>query len=113
MVYYLQMTVGTPDTSQKPPVAVFLAATVMLFFLSLSTADSIGFVPDYIDGSTSLTTGSIAKDVELTNLSQHGEEVAETTTEIATPMKVQLPTRLKFPAIELDLPVQNPSTKDI
>src|SRR3989344_854839 len=105
MVYYLQMTVGTPDTSQKPPFAVFLAATVMLFFLSLSTADSIGFVPDYIDGT--------ATDVELTNLPELGEEVAEPATEVATPVKVQLPTRLKIPAIGLDLPVQNPSTKDI
>jgi len=113
MVYRLAMTVGTPHTSQKPPVAVFLAATVILFFLSLSTADSIGFVPDYIDGSTSLTTGSIATDVELTNLPELGEEVAEPATVVASSVKVQLPTRLKIPAIELDLPVQNPSTKDI
>src|SRR3989344_8515281 len=105
MVYYLQMTVGTPDTSQKPPFAVFLAATVMLFFLSLSTAVSIGFVPDYVDGT--------ATDVELTNFPELGEEVAEPTTVVATPVKVQLPSRLKIPATQPHLPVQNPSTKDM
>src|SRR3989338_3613348 len=37
-----------------PPPAVFLATVFVVFVLTLSAADSVGFVPDYIDGSTPL-----------------------------------------------------------
>ena len=46
-------------SGNKPPIPVFLASAVVIFFLSLSAADSIGFVPYYIDG-TEPTVSAIA-----------------------------------------------------
>src|SRR3989344_9204485 len=41
-----------PETSGKPaPAPVFVAATTVIFFLSLSAAESAGLVPCYIDGT--------------------------------------------------------------
>lgn len=93
---------------RQAPLPVFLAATVVIFFLSLSSADSIGFVPDYIDGSVPLTTSGTANDeVALSNLPQLGEE-ANSTTAVGVE-----PVRMLVPAISLDLAVQNPDTRDI
>ncbi|MFZ2719384.1 MAG: sortase [Minisyncoccia bacterium] len=93
------------SSPQKPPVSVFLATTTVVFFLALSAADSVGFVPYYIDGSEPRDSLSIAELPEL------GEEtlvspIEEEETGIA-------PTRLQIPSIDLDLPVQNPPTRDI
>jgi len=94
-------------THKKPPVGVFLSAVVVFFFMTLSAADSIGFVPYYIDGtppSASRTGG-----VNLSNLPELGEE--ERRAEEAVPGT--LPERIIIPSLSLDLPVQNPSTRDI
>jgi LPXTG-site transpeptidase (sortase) family protein len=98
--------------TQKLPVRVYLATFVVVFFSALSAADSIDFVPNYIDGSTSLTTSGTAPiaettpadSVRLADLPQLGQT-----------QKVQgvLPTHIKIPAIGLDLSVQNPSTLDV
>lgn len=89
----------------KPPVSVFLAATTVVFFLSLSAADSVGFVPFYIDGTASDRPASVS----LSNLPELGEEVTE-----PAPEEVGvLPSRIRIPAIDLDLPVLNPDTRDI
>lgn len=96
------------DTGNKPPFTAFLATTVLIFFLSLSAADSIGFVPSYIDGSkASELSKAEATNVELAlkDLPELGEE----TPVVAT----TLPTRIAIAEIGLDLPVQNPSTRDI
>jgi LPXTG-site transpeptidase (sortase) family protein len=102
------------DAAQgKPPKAVFVSATIVIFFLSLSAADSVGFVPYYVDGSTSLTTsGSTQADeqVALSDLPMLGEE---TQTDATPAPVVTFPVRLKIPAINLDLKVQNPVTTDI
>ena len=92
----------------QPPRSVFFAASVVMFFLSLSAADSVGFVPYYIDGSPS--AGS-AKNLALSNLPELGEEQ----TNDSGPLVVSgvEPERIAIPAIGLDLPVQNPSTRDI
>lgn len=95
------------STPSQPPKSVFLAASVLIFFLTLSAADSIGFVPDYIDGTAedapvvaeSLSSQSVA----LSNLPELG-------TADATPA---LPERIVIPAIELDLAIQNPDTRNI
>jgi LPXTG-site transpeptidase (sortase) family protein len=101
----------------KPPFAVFLATTVVIFFLILSAADSVGFVPNYIDGSTPLTANGTAPEsgvsengvgassdaLALNQLPTLGEEIVATV----------LPTQIQIPSIDLDLKVQNPSTKDI
>lgn len=114
--------------TKKAPKSVFLATSVLLFFLSVSAADSIGFVPYYVDGSTPfdategepLTTGgtvSNSENVSLANLPELGEEV----TQIGHPMSNfdgtettgVAPERISIPAIDLDLPVSNPETRDV
>lgn len=108
--------------TRKPPVPVFLSAVVLLFFCTLSTADSIGFVPDYIDGSTPLTTSgptsvtssgtSASNDVvPLSSLPQLGETSSQTVQSV-TPTGIE-PTRLIISSVGLDLPVQNPSTTNV
>src|SRR3990167_5498716 len=99
----------TPDietsSRQKAPKRVFFAAVVVIFVLTLAAADSIGFVPNYIDGSTSGTGSTIAPSTlpQLGLPAQAGEE-NETGT---------LPHRIVISAINMDLPIQNPATKDI
>lgn len=91
------------SSTQKPPRAVFIAATIFIFFLSLSAADSIGFVPDYIESQ------QVSDRVALSNLPDLGEAAAaaRATEEVA------LPERIVIPSIDMDLPVQNPDTRDI
>ena len=89
----------------RPPLRVFFAASTVMFFLTLSAADSVGFVPNYIDGS------SQAASVALSNLPELGEE-QDVGTEAAN-VETVLPDRIIIPAIGLDLPVQNPSTRNI
>jgi len=89
---------------------VFLATTVVIFFLSLSAADSVGFVPCYVDG-TECRSGFVALS-ELPELGPEGvvsEQKIENSAELAT----SLPERIVIPSISLDLPVQNPSTRNI
>lgn len=95
---------GTP---KKAPFSVFLAATVVIFVLTLSAADSVGFVPYYIDG-TEPTRSKVA----LKDLPMLGEEdETPVVEEIAT--KGVLPTRIRISAIGLDLPITNPETRDL
>lgn len=87
-----------------PPTSVFLAATVVIFFLALSAADSVGFVPYYIDGTPPRPKVTVESLAEIPR-----EDVAlpaEETEGIA-------PSRMRIPAIDLDLPVLNPQTRDI
>ena len=108
-------TITSHKTNRKPPVPVFLSAIVLLFFCTLSTADSIGFVPDYIDGSTPVTasgtptTGNDA--VALSSLPQLGE-TNTVASQTVTPTGIE-PTRLIISSVGIDLPVQNPSTTDV
>lgn len=92
-------------TEHQPPKAVFLAATVVIFFLMLSAADSVGLVPDYIDGTAAeapVVEEVISQEtVALSNLPELGDDNAIE------------PERLLIPAIELDLAVQNPGTRDL
>lgn len=88
----------------KPPISVFLAATVVIFFLALSAADSVGLVPYYIDGSEPKEKVNIDGLAQLTEA-----EVARAADE----EEGAVPSRLRIPAIDLDLPVLNPQTRDI
>ncbi|MCI0558676.1 MAG: sortase, partial [Nitrososphaera sp.] len=99
-------------SDRKPPLGVFLATTVLVFFCTLSVADSIGFVPYYIDG-TAPATASTDSSVELSHLPQlglptHPERAGETAS-----ASTVVPTHISIPAVGIDLPVQNPSTRDI
>ena len=87
--------------SQKPPKRVFLAAVILIFFTTMSAADSVGFVPNYIDGSGPAQSDS----VRLSDLPQLAESPA-------LPQGV-LPERIRSAAIGLDLVVQNPDTRDL
>lgn len=78
--------------NRKPPVGVFLSATIVIFFLTLGAADFVGFVPNYLDEG---------KKVSLSDLPQLSEESGV------------LPERITAPSINLDLPVQNPATRDV
>lgn len=96
-------------SSRKPPVGVFLSATVVIFFLSLSAADSIGFVPDYLDGTE--PSPQNRNELPLSDLPQLGDPTdAPPTSNVADAV---FPNRIVIPAIGLDLPVQNPQTRDI
>ncbi len=101
--------------STKPPKRVFFAAVILVFFCTVSAATSVGFVPNYIDGSTTFTIGgggsegnlAVADQVRLSDLPQLA--VPESP---AMPEGV-LPERIRSAAIGLDLIVQNPETRSL
>lgn len=114
MVYYGDMA----ESPKQAPLSVFLAATVVIFGLSLSAAESVGFVPYYVDG-TEPTRSKIA----LNDLPELGEEIA-----FGTVIKntggdgmgdggigeaAVTPTRIRSATIDMDLPVQDSDTRDI
>ncbi|PIR83769.1 hypothetical protein COU18_03805 [Candidatus Kaiserbacteria bacterium CG10_big_fil_rev_8_21_14_0_10_51_14] len=96
---------GLP-TGRQAPKRVYLAAFIVVFFTTISAADSIGFVPCQIDGTCSAGTESLA----LSSLPELGTEQA---TSYELPASSILPERMKISAVDIDLPVQNPSTRDI
>lgn len=117
---YNTRTMNQVRPAHKPPFGVFLATSVVIFFLSLSAADSVGFVPYYIDGtdpspsrSTTPTTAATPTDVALTALPLLGNPVAQATTATSVQVHTALPVRIRIDAIDLDLVVQNPQTTDI
>lgn len=96
------------ETTAQSPKGAFVATAVLLFFMSLSAADSIGFVPYYIDGSA-------PRDVALSDLPELGPEVGTVSApadEMAALDAIE-PERIVIDAIDLDLPIQNPETRDI
>ena len=95
------------QNTEKPPKGVFFATVILVFFCTVSAADSVGFVPDYIDGSTSLAASGTTEQVRLSDLPQLA--VPESP---AIPEGV-LPERIKSAAIGLDFVVQNPNTRDL
>ena len=95
-----------PIGAQKTPRGVFVATTIVVFFSALSVADSVGFVPYYIDG----TTPSYSEEVALSDLPQLGEDAfAQSSARTQT----AFPVRIAISSIDVDLPVQNPQTTDI
>ena len=131
------------QVSVRPPLPVYLATSVVVFFCFLSAMDSVGFVPYYIDGTsptTSLATSTINSDetLALSSLPQLGENQTPTagvtfttgTGQITIPSTatgaqsanhssaqianhVATPVRLIINSQSIDLPVQNPSTRDV
>lgn len=96
--------------TKKPPKRVFFAASTVMFFLLLSVADSVGFVPYYIDGTPS------NKNLALQNLPELGEEqtpAQPVQEEPTTVGPIASPSRIVISSIDLDLPVQNPGTRDV
>ena len=107
------------QNQHKPPKRVFFAAVVVLFFCSVSAAESVGFVPYYIDGSSPF--GESAHDsVTLSSLPQLGDMYKIVASSSVTPQGVLPPVvsgvepeRLKIAAIDLDYTIQNPGTRDL
>ncbi len=99
------METASPHPEKRPSKAVFLATTVVVFVMSLSAADSVGFVPYYVDG-----TEPARSRVAISELPELGEEPV---TQAAEPEVGVLPTRIRSSTINLDLPVQDSATRDI
>lgn len=93
---------------KKTPFSVFVALVVFVFFCTLSAADSIGFVPYYIDGTESPRAKATQRTQE-----QPAPIIANAAKSSQTTASGVRPTRITISAIDLDLPVQNPSTRDI
>jgi sortase A len=96
-------------SAQKPPFAAFLATTMVIFGLTLSAADSVGFVPDYIDGTTPTQTRTVA----LSSLPELGTDDSAVATTTVHMNETALPNRITISAIGLDLPIQNSSSRDV
>lgn len=99
---------------QRPPRAVFTALVVVMFFLTLSAADSVGFVPYYVDGTPPRVVADVPKEVALSELPMLGEQSVAGSVQLAEKPVVPtyLPDHISIPAINLELPVYNPQTKD-
>lgn len=98
------------STRNKPPAPVYIASTIVIFFLSLSAADSVGFVPCYLDG-TPCNTDMVA----LASLPELGVDSASAgdAPPPASAAEQILPTRITLSSVGIDLPVQNPSTTNV
>lgn len=92
----------------KPPKRVFFAALIVIFFSFLSAADSIGFVPCQLDG-TCLPGQGTNSSIALSSLPMLGDEA--TPTQSTTP--TTLPARIEISTAGIDLPIQNPATRDL
>jgi LPXTG-site transpeptidase (sortase) family protein len=128
MYYFLAMDKAISASGQKKaPSGVFVATAILLFFCSLSAADSIGFVPYYVDGTNpgdSTRQVTVEDGLALSDLPRLGELISSfasddsedtqagvTVVEVPeTPVK---PDRIIAPDISLDLSIQNPETRDI
>ncbi|HEY4517099.1 MAG TPA: sortase [Candidatus Paceibacterota bacterium] len=107
------MTRPSLQTRPKAPASVFLAATVLIFFLSLSAADSVGFVPSYIDGSSPAGESFAANEISLADLPQLGEADTAPVNAPARVALTALPVRINISSVGIDLPVQNPKTTEV
>lgn len=107
MVYYRDVLMSLyPEqkTPSSPPKRVFFAAFIVIFFSALSASDSVGFVPCSLDGTCAVRTDSIA----LSSLPTLGEETTGNKQQATV-----LPVRIEVEATGIDLPVQNPGTRDV
>ncbi len=101
-------------TSARAPLGVYVAMTIVIFFLTLSAADSIGFVPNYIDGTAPVYENSNEADTAAPSSESLPINQLPVLGGVNDPsVHTALPVRIHIPAINLDLTVQNPATKDI
>jgi len=97
------------SSPQKQPSRIaFAAMSLFIFVMTLSAADSIGFVPYYVDG-TEPTRSRVA----ISELPELGREEAVQTPTPEPEIVGVLPTRIRSSTINLDLPVQDSATRDI
>lgn len=104
---------------RKAPVPVFLAAAIVIFFLAFTAANSIGFVPYYIDGTSPRRSAESAVSDPLPEISGDIPTLASLQGAIRPdpePEPVEPgvePERLIIQEIGLDLDVSNPQTRDL
>lgn len=104
---------NAPNKGSK---AAFVALSIVIFVMTLSAADSIGFVPYYVDG-TEPTRSRIA----IADLPELGElpswtviaREREREADLPNAAIAIVPERIQSNAINLDLPVQDSDTRDI
>jgi len=108
MVYCIALMENATRKAKRAPFPVYLSMAVVIFVCTLSAADSVGFVPCYVD-DTPCSTESVA----LSNLPELGEELPFSNLQVEPEVPSVLPERIIISAIDLDLPVQNPQTRDI
>lgn len=110
------------QAQKRPPTPVYVATTIVIFFLSLSAADSIGLVPCYVDGTECaspresfgvLARGGGPEVVALASLPELGSSTDSTTSPQASSERGVLPERIVIPEVDINLLVQNPDTRDI
>lgn len=135
------MTTRLSHKSGTHPIGVYLATAVFVFFSSLSAADSVGFVPYYIDGTEPAPRAEVIADAPATDapvvadasatdmpvdiprvgyalsldaLPQLGDQsVPEAPVAAAAPKEgTVLPVSISIPAIDLNLKVQNTQSRD-
>jgi LPXTG-site transpeptidase (sortase) family protein len=99
------------EKRNKPPKAVFLAATIVVFFCTLSAADSIGFIPCALDGTC--TVAPVDNSVALSNLPMLGETIEVSPQSNPPVVSGVEPVRIEIGSVGIDLPVQNPATRDV
>lgn len=94
----------------RPPKRVFVAAVLVIFFSALSTSDSLGFVPCYIDGTS---CDASSQKLALSSLPQLG--LSTSSRQANSPLAVSgvEPVHISISAVGVDLPVQNPDTTDV
>lgn len=93
----------------------FMTVFAFTFLFTLTAADSVGFVPYYIDGTLpnsahsvlAYSVGSIEPGVSLSNLPMLG------TTARTPAVPAASPVRIIATSIGLDLPVANPTTTNV
>ncbi|MBI4093773.1 sortase [Candidatus Kaiserbacteria bacterium] len=112
-------------TQRRAPVPVYLATTIVLFVFSLSAAESVGFVPCYVDGTEcirSSTNAFLARGpfdtsrevVALASLPELGPSApSESLAAPSSKLEAILPERIVIPEIDLDLLIQNVESRDI
>lgn len=96
----MQLQEAPVPSRGKPRFLAFLSMAVVIFLLTFFAADSVGFVPNYSGSNSKIT---------LSNLSQPSLP-AQAGVEQSP---AALPERIVIPAIGMNLPVQNPATKNI
>ena len=103
------------SNTKNPPKRVFLAAVILIFFSTMSAAQSIGFVPNYIDGSAMPAGEGASAQVDGVRLSDLPQlsELYRTEGESSEAPQGVLPERIRSAAIGLDAVIQNPDTRDI
>ncbi len=116
------MTAQNPHISEeKAPGGLFFAAFVLIFVCTVSVADSVGLVPNYLDSSErsspkvaqATAAPTETSGIAISSLPQLGETPTPAPTYVMSANEVALPERIQIPAINLDLAIQNPETRDI